>query len=158
MKYLGIIIDHKFSFQEHINYAPERCAKLIYNLSKVAKLSWGIKHLVIVTIYMGAILPLLTYGAPVWIDVMKYEYNRQKYIRVQRLINIRLAKAYQTTSSKALCILMGMTPIIKLAEVVKHYNIKEKTVNCSFELDSNVELKYWPHMADPVTIKEVAGQ
>lgn len=124
MKYLGIIIDHKFSFQEHTNYAPERCAKLIYNLSKVAKLSWGIKHLVIATIYKGAILPLLTYGAPVWIDVMKYEYNRQKYIRVQRLINIRLAKAYHTTSSKALCILMGMTPIIKLAEVVKHYNIK----------------------------------
>jgi len=32
MKYLGIIIDHKFRFQEHINYVAERCAKRIYNL------------------------------------------------------------------------------------------------------------------------------
>jgi len=50
MKYLGIIIDHKFRFKKHINYAPERCTKLIYNLSKMAKLSWGIKHVAIKTI------------------------------------------------------------------------------------------------------------
>jgi len=34
MKYLGIIIDHKFRFQEHISYAAERCTKHIYSLSK----------------------------------------------------------------------------------------------------------------------------
>ena len=102
MKYLDIIIDHKFRFQEHISYAAGKCTKLIYSLSKTAKLSWGIKHAAIETIYKGAILPLLTYGAPAWIDAMKYEHNRQKYIRVQRLINIRMAKAYRTTSSEAL--------------------------------------------------------
>ena len=93
----------------------------------MAKLSWGIKHATIETIYKGAILPLLTYGAPVWIDAMKYEHSRQKYIRVQRLINIRMAKAYRSTSNEALCILTGMTPInIKLEEVVKRYNINKK--------------------------------
>jgi alkyl hydroperoxide reductase subunit AhpF len=120
-------MDHKFRFQDHINYAAEKCTKLIHNLSKMAKLSWGIKHAAIETIYKGAILPLLTYGAPVWIDAMKYEHNRRKYIRVQRLINIRMAKAYRTTSSEALCILTGNTPIIiKLEEAVKRYNIKKK--------------------------------
>jgi hypothetical protein len=78
MKCLGIIIDHKFRFQEHINYAADCCTKLIYKLSKMAKLSWGIKHAAIKTIKKGAILPLLTYRAPVWIDAMKYEHNRQK--------------------------------------------------------------------------------
>jgi alkyl hydroperoxide reductase subunit AhpF len=76
MKYLGIIIDHKFRFQEHISYAAERCTKLIYSLSKMANVSWEIKHAAIETIYKGAILPLLTYGAPVWIDAKKYEHNR----------------------------------------------------------------------------------
>ena len=106
----------------------------------------------------GAILPVLTYGAPVWIDAMKYEHNRQKYIRVQRLINIRMAKAYRTTSSEALCMLTEMALIIiELEEMVKHYKIKEKLGNRTFELDSDVELKYWPHPADAVTIKEEAG-
>jgi hypothetical protein len=46
--------------------------------------------------------------------------------------------------------------IIKLVEVVECYKVKEKTASHSFELDSDVELKYWPHPADAVTIREVA--
>jgi ribonuclease HI len=69
-----------------------------------------------------------------------------------------MAKAYRTTSSEALCMLTGMTPIIiKLEEVVKRYNIKGKSGNRTFELDYDVELKYWPHPADVVTIKEVVS-
>ena len=41
IKYLGIIIDHKFRFQEHITYAAERCTKRIYNLSKNGKIVLG---------------------------------------------------------------------------------------------------------------------
>jgi hypothetical protein len=104
------------------------------------------------TIYKGAIPPLLTYGAPVWIDAMNYEHNRNKYIRVQRLINISMAKAYRRTSSEALCMTTGMTPKhIKLEEVVKRYNIKEKLGNRAIELDYDVEFKYWLHLADAVT-------
>ena len=74
-------------------------------------------------IYKGAILPLLTYDAPVWIEAMKDDYNRRKYIRVQRPINISIAKAYRTTSNEALCMLTATTPIIiKLEEIVKRYS------------------------------------
>ena len=41
MKYLGIIFDHKLTFKEHINYMAEKCTKLIFALSKSAKLYWG---------------------------------------------------------------------------------------------------------------------
>jgi hypothetical protein len=43
MKYLGIILEHKFKFQEHITYVAERCTKIIHNLSRAVKLSWGLK-------------------------------------------------------------------------------------------------------------------
>jgi hypothetical protein len=87
---------------------------------------------------------------------MKYELNRQKYIRMQHLINIRMAKAYRTTSNEVLSILTGMTPIIiTLEEAIKHYNIKKRIGSHTFVLDNNAELKYWPHPADTVTITEV---
>jgi hypothetical protein len=77
--------------------------------------------------YKGSILPVLLYGAPVWIAAMKYEHNKQKYIRVQRLINIRKAKAFRTTSSEALCILIGITPIIiETEEAVKQYSVRKR--------------------------------
>jgi hypothetical protein len=40
MKYLGIVIDNKFIFNEYISYAAERSSKLIHSLSKSAKLTW----------------------------------------------------------------------------------------------------------------------
>jgi hypothetical protein len=80
MKYLGIILDNKFRFKEHITYAAERCTKLIHTLSKSAKISCCMKLEAIKTIYKGAILPLLLYGAPVWIDGMKYEHNTKNIL------------------------------------------------------------------------------
>jgi len=92
MKYLGIILDHKFRFNEHIKYTAERCGKLIRSLARAARMKWGIKYVAMDIIYKGAIIPLLTYGVPVWTEAMNHEYNRRKYIRVQRLINISMVK------------------------------------------------------------------
>jgi len=42
---------------------------------------------------------------------------KSKLERVQRLINIKIAKAYRTVTNEALCILTGLTPIaIKIEE------------------------------------------
>jgi len=124
VKYLGIVIDDKFKFCQHISHTTNKCAKIIYSLSKSAKIHYGFKHETLILIYKVTILPLLLYGAPVWVDVLRYEYIRRKYIRVQRLMNVLFAKAYRTTSSEALCILAGTTQIvIKAEEVVKRYDV-----------------------------------
>jgi ribonuclease HI len=156
MKYLGIIIDNKFKFSENISYAAEKCIELIHSSSKSAKVSWGLKHEKLKTIYKGAILPLLLYGTPVSIEAMKYGYNRQKYIRVQIHMNIRMAKAYPTTSSEALCSLTGLTPIIiKTEEAVKQYNSTKGKGSQTQLIDRQGELKNWLHPADVVKIIEV---
>ena len=106
-------------------------------------------------IYKGAVLPLLLYGAPVWIDAMNYDFNRRKYIRIQRMINILIAKAFRTTSNEALCILSGITPIIiKMEEVVRLYNTRKIRGSLTQELDYVVEHKNWPHPADGAIIFE----
>jgi hypothetical protein len=44
----------------------ENSTILIYLLGKSAKRQWGLDHKSLKTIYEGALIPLLTYGAPVW--------------------------------------------------------------------------------------------
>jgi len=80
-------------------------------LSKSAGISWRLRHEALKIIYNGAILPQLLYTAPVWIESMKRKCNRAKCIRVQRVINLRIAKAYLTVSHEALCILTGIPAI-----------------------------------------------
>ena len=103
IKYLGIIFDNKMTFREHVNFIEERCKKLIFTLSKSAKLTWGLKHEALRTIYTGGILPLILYGTPVWNSVLNKKCYRSKIIRIQMLINIKIAKAYHTVSNGALC-------------------------------------------------------
>jgi ribonuclease HI len=80
---------------------------------------------------------------------MKYEYNKRKYIRIQRLVNIRTAKAYRTTSNEAVCIITGITPIIiKADEAVRLYNARKIRGSQTQEIDYVVEYKNWPHPAD----------
>ena len=111
IQYLCILFDNKLTFREHINYIEEKCSKLIFSLARSAKVTWGLKHKALKTIYTGAILPLILYGAPVWEDVMERSCYKTKLVRIQILINIRIAKAYRTVSNEALCIITGLIPI-----------------------------------------------
>ena len=74
------------------------------------------------------------------------------------LMNILIAKAYRTTSSEALCILAGITPImIKAAESAKRYDVwKGHRANIQ-KIDRDVGLNQWPHLADFINIPETNG-
>ena len=110
MKYLGIIIDNKLTFREHITHATEKCRKIIFALSRSEKLNWGLSHKDLKTLYRGGIQLLFLYGAPVWAETAEKSSYRKKLTNVQRLINIKIAKAYRTVSSEAMCIITGLTP------------------------------------------------
>jgi hypothetical protein len=59
-----------------------------------------------------------------WIKALEKEHNRTIYNSVQRIINIKIAKAYRTTPNEALCALTGITPIvINAEEEAKMFNI-----------------------------------
>jgi hypothetical protein len=152
IKHLGIIIDSKLNFREHIMYTASKCTILIHALSESAKHSLGLSYETLYTKYKGAILPLLLYGAPVWRGTGEGMQQRV-YDRVQRLINIKTAKAFRTTSNEALCILTGLRPIpIKSDEAAKLYSIMRKSQVQG--TDYEVQPKDWIHPANTIRITE----
>jgi hypothetical protein len=66
---------------------------MIYTLGKSAKLYWGLGHKSLKIIYEGALIPILTYRAPVWEEAAGKHRNICKLQRGQRLINFKIAKA-----------------------------------------------------------------
>jgi hypothetical protein len=71
IKYLGVILDSKLNFRQHLISTSKKSTTLIHTLSRSAKLNWGLQQGALNTIYKGAILPLLTYAAPVWIKAIE---------------------------------------------------------------------------------------
>jgi len=81
-------------------------------------------HDVLRIVSAGTILPILSYGVPIWIECLRRKYNVAKLKIIQRLINIKIARAYRTTSHEALCVLTGITLIqIELRSQAKVYYI-----------------------------------
>ena len=69
-------------------------------------------------------MPLLLYGAPVWKSVLNRFCYKAKLIRIQRLINLRISKAYRKVSNEALCVINGIVPInINIEETGKSNEI-----------------------------------
>ena len=69
------------------------------------------RHEALKAIHNGGILPQLLYAVPVRIDDIKNQYNTAKYVKIQRIISLRLDKAYRTISHVEVCLLTGITPI-----------------------------------------------
>jgi len=89
---------------------------------------------------------------PVWKGVMDIACYKAKIIRVQRLINIKIAKAYRTMSNEALCVITGLIPIhIKIEETAKYYEIVKGQGN---QVDQEMEIKHWKDPAHAVKITD----
>ena len=41
MKNFGIVLEYKFKLRQNFSYAADKCAKLIFSLSKSPKILWG---------------------------------------------------------------------------------------------------------------------
>ena len=74
IQYLGITIDRRFNFNQHIDKIIGKSIKIIQALSMSAKINWGLRHDVRRIIYNGAILPILSYGAPVWVECLNWKH------------------------------------------------------------------------------------
>ena len=79
-------------------------------LARTAKLQLGLGHKALKTIYEGVVVPILTYGAPIWVEAIRINKNLTKYKRRKRLINIKIAKAYWTLSYDASCVIAEVRP------------------------------------------------
>jgi hypothetical protein len=96
----------------------------------------------------------MLYGVPVWIGAMAKKCNKILYTRVQRLMNIKITKAYRKTSGEALSVLTGITSIeIKVAETDRLYRITRDRQNR--QLDHEEEPKNWTHPADSESANKI---
>jgi len=74
---------------------------------------------------------------------------------MQRLIKLKMARSYRTTSAEALCILTGMTPItLKLEEAVTRYTFRDTQQQQTRNLDQDVEYRNGSHPAKAISIVE----
>jgi hypothetical protein len=82
------------------------------------------------------------YGALIWEKALTKQNNLRKYQRVQRMMNIKISKAFRTLSYEASCVLAGVRPIrLATEEKVRTY----KATHNNTEYAAPLDVRYWLH-------------
>ena len=124
MKYLGLIVDSKWTFEPHFEYlAPKVTAAanaLCGLLPNIGGAGLGVRRL-----YEGVIRSRVLYGAPVWADDLAVSRrNRTLVRRLHRTIAIRAARGYRTVSYATATVLAASPPFelqaLALRRVYEH--------------------------------------
>ena len=114
VKYLGVTLDNKLTFGEHIRKAADRAAAVIAALSKVMANTTGPRPCKR-RLLMRTAESIMLYGAEVWAGALRRDVHRRRLAAVQRRAALRIACSYRTVSEPAVLVVAGVIPIDLLA-------------------------------------------
>ena len=110
-------------------------------------------------IYNGAVLPLLLYGVPIWIKALDIKKNKEKYKRIQRILNIRMVGAFRTLSFEASCVMSGQVPIIlKSKEAASIYYMMKGIVHMDETYDLPISTQKWFYPSAILKLDEITDE
>lgn len=128
VKYLGVWLDTKLTFAEHVKKTTEKVEKTITALTSLMPNIGGpraSKRKVMASVVHSQIL----YAAPVWHTVTQNKKLTRKLAKLQRLTSIRICSAYRTISTEAVGVIAGVPPIeFLILERTEKYNGEEARV------------------------------
>lgn len=114
IRYLGVRLDARLNFREHITAASRKAAAVSGALSRIMPNIGGprqAKRQLLATV----VTSILLYGAPVWACSLELKTYYRIVSSVQRTTAIRVASSYRTVSQDAVCIIASIIPIDILA-------------------------------------------
>ena len=118
IRYLGVHLDTKLTFSEHLKNTINKAEKTMKALSAVMPNIGGprsSKRKLLASVVQSQIL----YAAPIWHTAMEKPKLKQRLLSLQRLCLIRVCSAYRSISTEAVGVIAGIPPI--------HLLVKENT-------------------------------
>lgn len=117
MKYLGIIIDKKRNWIDHMKYVRGKVKNISCKFMGVAGRRWGRKREVLKLIYERAVCSIILYGAAIWGARSKDTRIRKQLAATERPFLRAITGAYRTAPTAALAVIAGCVPLKVRARV-----------------------------------------
>lgn len=132
MKYLGLVLDSRWSFREHFTRLVPRIMGAAAGLRRLLPNLGGPKESTR-RLYLGVVRSMALYGAPIWVDALTRP-NITLLRRAQRVMAVGVVRGYRTVSCEAACLLAGSPPWDLEAEM--HADMFEWRMNLRLQGES----------------------
>ena len=109
--YLGVTLDKKLFWREHINKRLALCKGIILKLNACVRGIWGPKPKMTKYAYTGIIIPKLTYACLAWGHELTTKLIRNKLHSLNRLAMQSMTCIPRTTPTLAGEVILGLKPL-----------------------------------------------
>jgi ribonuclease HI len=84
-KFLGVTLDSKLNFNEHIRNITKKATMILMQCKKAVGPTWGMTPKTCRWIYTSVVRPVLSYASVVWVNALNTQINTKQLEKVQRL-------------------------------------------------------------------------
>ncbi|KAH8313921.1 hypothetical protein KR044_010837 [Drosophila immigrans] len=116
IRYLGVMIDTRLSFREHLSYIEEKATNTSRALFRMLMNTRGPKQerrILLTSVVRSAI----TYGAAIWADAINVTSYARGIKSIHRLCALRICCGFRTISDNAALVIAGVIPIDLLVKI-----------------------------------------
>uniref|UniRef100_B3P254 GG12100 n=1 Tax=Drosophila erecta TaxID=7220 RepID=B3P254_DROER len=115
IKYLGVMIDTRLSFREHLAYASTKAAGINRSLAAIMLNTRGPKQ-VSRRLLTSVTWATMLYAAPVWARALEVDSYAQGLTATHRLSALRIYSAFRTVSNEAALVIAGIPTLDIIAQ------------------------------------------
>ena len=109
-KYLGITLNSKLNWSEHINNKIKKCKQLLMAFKSAIGRRWGPRPSLMKWAYTGMVRPILLYGAHIWgKDLTKQQTTNMA--KLNRLACLLMAPVWKSTPTAGMEIIYNIPPL-----------------------------------------------
>ena len=109
--YLGVTMDKKLHWQEHIKNKINRTKALLMKMATLTSSYWGPRPQLMRWTYTGVVRPVLSYVAMAWAHESENPFVTRSFRRLNRLAMNTMVKVPRSTPTRAMEIILNVTPL-----------------------------------------------
>ena len=111
VKYLGITLDSKLNFSEHVNNKIGKAKRHLMAFKNAINNKFGPSPYLMKRIYQTIVLPAFTFGCHIWGDKCKQATYQEKLRKLNRLAALTIAPVHKSTPTRGLEIIYDLMPL-----------------------------------------------
>lgn len=135
IKYLGVMLDDRLTFAQHIENARRKAGNAQAALARMMPNVGGPKSKTRLLI-SSVVKSILLYASPIWADALTTKSSLQNLNAAYRQTALRVISGYRTISSDAAYVIAGMRPI-DLTAVEAKQQFEARRSNTNTTIDGN---------------------
>lgn len=141
LKYLGIVIDNKLLFKDHLIHIKSKTEKLMLRIKNVCWLNRDIELSYKMNLYNNVFIPTMSYGLSVWYDtVFSKSTYKEDLVKLQRSIIRAITGAYKNANIDKLLEITDSLKITDELEILNLANSQPKNARKDFKMKSREEI------------------